>query len=75
MRSVAFKQLICNILPTTCHKNIVVSFVKHIPCQQCHIKEQCTNLMKIYKQIFSAEQTRTRKHHILTEEMLNDTGD
>ena len=31
--------------------------------------------MKIYKQIFSAEQTRTRKHHILTEEMLNDTGD
>jgi len=25
-------------------------------------------------QSFSAGQTRTRKHHVLTEEMLNDTG-
>jgi len=30
--------------------------------------------MKIYKQSFSARQTRTKQHHVATEDMLNDTG-
>jgi len=55
-------------------RNVAGSFVKHIPCQLCHVQHHKCKSTSILSNTFSAEQKGVQKYYVLMQDKWDNTG-